>query len=233
MHLWTIQHAILKKSDPSKLETTANTLYICFVVCRRPEDIKDSRPVAICDASAPGSDVAAAMSAALAAAALVFKQADAAYAARCLKSARNMYRYVAAAAAAVWLHCQTCRSIALCIVSAAKALRLCIAALPQLTSLAWSQARQGSLRYDLHAKISPLRSLRSDFSAEIFPHLLCLPHPPACSFANSQRSLYWEKCSKDAQRYYPSHCYMDDLAWAAAWLNWATGEQQYLTEAAQ
>ncbi|WIA17948.1 hypothetical protein OEZ85_009440 [Tetradesmus obliquus] len=111
---------------------------------RRPEDIKDSRPVAICDASAPGSDVAAAMSAALAAAALVFKQADAAYAARCLKSARNMY-----------------------------------------------------------------------------------------SFANSQRSLYWEKCSKDAQRYYPSHCYMDDLAWAAAWLNWATGEQQYLTEAAQ
>jgi hypothetical protein len=62
------------------------------LACRRPEDIKDARPVAICDASAPGSDVAAAMSAALAAAALVFKQSDPGYAAKCLKSARNMYR---------------------------------------------------------------------------------------------------------------------------------------------
>jgi hypothetical protein len=55
----------------------------------------------------------------------------------------------------------------------------------------------------------------------------------ACSFANSHRGFYWDKCSKDAKNFYPSHCYMDDLAWAAAWLNWATGEAQYLKEAAQ
>jgi hypothetical protein len=66
--------------------------FVCSMLHRRPEDMKDPRPVAICDAAAPGSDVAAAMSAALAAASLVFNQADPSYAARCLKSARNMYR---------------------------------------------------------------------------------------------------------------------------------------------
>lgn len=61
-------------------------------LCRRPEDIKEKRPVAVCDASAPGSDVAAAMAAALAAGSMVFNNSDPGYASKCLQAAKNMYR---------------------------------------------------------------------------------------------------------------------------------------------
>lgn len=67
-------------------------LALSGLLARRPEDIKGSRPVTVCDASAPGSDVAADMAAALAAASLVFSESDPDYAAKCLKAAKNMYR---------------------------------------------------------------------------------------------------------------------------------------------
>jgi hypothetical protein len=60
---------------------------------RRPEDIKERRPAAICNSTAPGADVAAAMAAALAATALVFRDFNPGYAGQSLAAAENLYRW--------------------------------------------------------------------------------------------------------------------------------------------
>lgn len=63
---------------------------------RRPEDMTEARPAAVCGPSAPASDVAGMMAAALAAASVAFRQnGDAAYADKCLSSAKNLYRCAA------------------------------------------------------------------------------------------------------------------------------------------
>jgi hypothetical protein len=58
---------------------------------RRAEDVKEQRPAYVCTPSKPGSDVAAAMAAALAATAVAFKGRDPAYADRTLAEARKLY----------------------------------------------------------------------------------------------------------------------------------------------
>lgn len=56
----------------------------------RPEDMDTPRTVVKVDASNPGSDVAAETAAALAAASLVFRKADPAYASRLLARAKRV-----------------------------------------------------------------------------------------------------------------------------------------------
>jgi endoglucanase len=60
-------------------------------VWTRPEDIATPYPVYLITPSKPGSDLAGAMAAALAAAAVVFDDTDPTYAAACLSHARSIY----------------------------------------------------------------------------------------------------------------------------------------------
>ena len=53
------------------------------------------------------------------------------------------------------------------------------------------------------------------------------------TFAKTNQGAY-SSSIPDAQNFYNSFSgYMDELAWSAAWLHKATGEQQYLTDAEQ
>jgi hypothetical protein len=60
-------------------------------VWTRPEDITNPYPVYLITPSKPGSDLAGAMAAALAATSVVFKTTDPTYAASCLSHARSIY----------------------------------------------------------------------------------------------------------------------------------------------
>ena len=62
----------------------------------RPEDWPNSRPVYTIKRGQEGADVAAAMSAALAASAIVFAPVDADYSAQCLKGAKQLYEFALA-----------------------------------------------------------------------------------------------------------------------------------------
>jgi hypothetical protein len=66
-------------------------------VWTRPEDITASYPVYTISPQAPGSDLAGAMAAALAATSVVFKTSDPTYAAACLTHAHSIYTYAARA----------------------------------------------------------------------------------------------------------------------------------------
>ena len=58
---------------------------------RRAEDVKEFRPAAVCTPDKPGSDVAAAISGALAITSLAFKGRDPGYADAMLKKAQTAY----------------------------------------------------------------------------------------------------------------------------------------------
>jgi len=59
---------------------------------RRAEDVTEYRAGMVCDPSKPGSDVAAAMSAALAITSIAFKNRDGGFAGQCLQKAKVLYK---------------------------------------------------------------------------------------------------------------------------------------------
>jgi hypothetical protein len=58
---------------------------------RRAEDVTEKRRVFVCTPDKPGSDVAAAMAGALAAAAVAFQGRDPGYSKQCIAKARTLY----------------------------------------------------------------------------------------------------------------------------------------------
>ncbi|KAF8062061.1 celZ [Scenedesmus sp. PABB004] len=213
---------------------------------RRPEDITDPRPVAVCGPGAPGSDVAGAMAAALAAASMVFgnstlmamaaaEEGGGAAARRLLQGGNASSAQAGSASLAAASRgaqaAPSSRSPAPS--SPAPSSPAPSAGSSQASGGSSSGGGGGSSQGGGSSGGAAAATSASGGGQPSYAARCLKSAQRMYTFASTFKGLYWVNCSTDAAQFYPSHSFYDDLAWAAAWLYAATGAPAYLADAAR